>query len=163
MKLLILLSCLLSLTLSAAPTDERVWSSSAGTTIKASAIGYQKGQVELKTNTGRVIHVPLDKLIDEDQQLIRKHFEIKEVKPGDPIDSGRAIIEDGLAHPVGQAVGPIDAGNGSTYFIYIPKTLRTDRLVPLMIYNSAGGGKERVVNRYALGAELNGWIIASPV
>ncbi|MBK1831350.1 hypothetical protein JIN77_11475 [Verrucomicrobiaceae bacterium R5-34] len=163
MKCLFPLFFSLSLSLTAAPTAQRVWTSTAGTTVEASAVSYQKGSVSFKTSAGRVIRVPLEKLVADDQTLLREHFGIVEPKPGEPTSSERAFITDDFPHPVGEASGPIEAGNGSNYYIYVPKTLRKDRPVPLMIYTSAGGGKERVVNRYKLGAELNGWIIASPV
>lgn len=156
MKFILLLSHVLCLSLSAAPTDERIWNSSAGTTLKASATDFQNGQVVFKTSSGRVIKVPLNKLSEDDQKFLKEHFDIKEAKLGEPTGSGRAFITEGLAHPIGQATGPIDAGDGSNYYVYIPKTLRVERKAPLIIYNSAGGGKERVVNRYAQGAELNG-------
>ncbi|MFC7337950.1 SHD1 domain-containing protein [Haloferula chungangensis] len=163
-----LLLYLLSLPLFAEPTEEREWRSTAGTTIKASAMSLAGGEVELKSADGRLLKVPLDKLSDEDQAFLNEHFKQEELEAeagerGKTKGSSVPIVKDGLAQPVGEVSGPIDAGEGSNYFVYVPKTLREGRKAPLMFITGASGGSAGSVKRYIEAAEVNGQIIAASV
>jgi hypothetical protein len=82
--------------------------------------------------------------------------------PG-PAGGETGYIQDGLACPIGEVSGPIDAGDGSHYFVYVPTTLREGRRAPLLLYNGAGGGNADSVRKHIAGAELNGWIVAASV
>ena len=155
-----------SLPLLAEPTAEREWSSTAGTRLKAMAKGMDGASVRFKTAQGREVVVPLDKLVAEDREFLQKHFGID----GDPAaGAGNAVagnskpLTASLPHPVGQASGPHDTGNGSKYFVYIPKSLKQDRKAPLLLYTGAGGGNANSVKSHSPGAELNGWIVAASV
>jgi acetyl esterase/lipase len=160
------LACLLLASpLTAGPTDERDWTSTAGTRVRAVATAVDGGSVHLKTSDGREIVVPLAKLVDADRELLRDHF-----KPGDapateaPAAGGKSRpLTTALAHPAGEASGPHEAGQGSTYFIYIPRSLKENRKAPLLLYTGAGGGQANSVKSHIKGAELNGWIVAASV
>ncbi|MBK1828060.1 hypothetical protein [Haloferula rosea] len=145
------------------PTEVREWRSTAGTTIKAAALKVEGGQVFLKADDGREFKVAVDKFADQDRAFLKDHFAIKAPEPGQPTASGVAMVEGGVTYPQGEVSGPIDAGEGSTLFVYVPKTLREGRLAPLMFHTGAGGGSGNSVKAYAEGAEFNGWVIASSV
>ena len=163
MKKLVILTSLSISSLFGAPTEQRDWKSTAGTTITAEAVKVDGGKVTLKAADGREFAVPLDKFVEEDQEFLKVHFEIKPPEPGQPMGSSSTVIKDGLAHPVGKVSGPIDAGGGSTYFVYVPKSLREGRKAPILFYNSAGRGSANTIQRYSEGAEVNGWVLAVSV
>ncbi|MGB6223606.1 hypothetical protein [Haloferula sp.] len=163
MKNFIILSFLWCSPLFAEPTELRDWQSTAGTSIKASALGVEGTQVSLKAADGREFKVPLDKFADEDQAFLKEHFAIKEPEPGQPTGSGVSKISEGLTYPVGETSGPIDVGGGSNLYVYVPKTLREGRKAPLMFVTGAGGGGKKSVVMYSEAAEVNGWIIAASV
>ena len=85
---------------------------------------------------------------------------VKAPEPGNSVASGSELIRGGLSCPVGETSGPVDAGDGSHYYVYVPKTLRTGRKAPMMLFTGAGGGSADSVNPYKEASELNGWIIA---
>jgi len=68
-----------------------------------------------------------------------------------------------LPHVQGKVVGPVDDGTGSSYFLYLPKSLPTERKVPLLFYTHSGGGSARLLTEIVEGAELTGWIMAVSV
>ena len=109
--------------------------------------------------------VTFDIFSDEDRIFLIKHFGLEKTLPlpGHPQLSPIPKINDGLPHAIGEVLGPIDAGDGSHYFLYIPSTLRKDRKAPLLLYTGAGGGKAGSVWRHIEGAEIAGWIIAASV
>ncbi len=139
----------------AAAGEEREWKSVTGSTLTATAVSMEGGQVRLKRPDGTFLVVPADKLSSEDQAHLREIF------PNDP-GTGQTITE-GLPHPVGEVVGPIEAGGGSTCFLYIPTTLREGRKAPLLHFNGSGGGNADTVSKHIEGAELNGWIVVANV
>jgi hypothetical protein len=151
----------------AEPTESREWVSVTGSKVTGSALSVSGGQVLIKLENGRELTVPLDKLSDADRGYLGKHFgdaPAAEAAPtGKAADSGLPLITDGLAQKVGEVSGPVDAGGGSNYFVYVPKTLRKGRLAPLLHFNGSGGGSARAVKKHVEGAELNGWIVAASV
>jgi hypothetical protein len=160
----LILSAGLAVIARADPTPERTWRSTAGTTISAVATRMAGSTVELKTDDGRALTLAIDKLVDEDRAYLIKHFGLeKEIPlPGEPRRS-MAAAPTGLAHPLGEVIGPVDAGDGSHYFFYLPKSLRADRPAPLLLYTGAGGGSAKSVANHIAGAEINGWIVAASV
>jgi hypothetical protein len=138
-----------------------------GSKVKGSALSVTAGQVLIKLENGRELTVPLDKLSDSDRGFLTKHFgdapAAEGAATGKAAGSGLPLVTDGLAQKVGEVVGPIDAGGGSHYFVYVPKTLRKGRLAPLLHFNGSGGGNARSVKKHVEGAELNGWIVAASV
>lgn len=151
--------------LSADPTEEREWTSSSGTTIQAKAMMIREDKVLLETSDGRKLTVPLDKFADDDRTLLIEHFGLRGTVPekGVPLGSQGTLIEDGLAHPVGEVTESVDAGGGSHYHVYIPKSLRQSRPAPMMLITGSGGGKPGLVRHHIEGAETNGWIVAASV
>lgn len=79
------------------------------------------------------------------------------------LSSIAATQSTGVSYAQGQVVGPIDDGAGSSYFLYVPKTLPTDRKVPLLFYTHSGGGNAGLLTEISEGAELTGWIMAVSV
>lgn len=150
----------------AEPTESRTWTSTSGTEVTGVAVSVGGGKVKLELSDGRKLEVPVDKLSEGDREFLAGHFG-KEAESGPAAGegegSGAALVTDGLAHPVGQVVGPIDAGGGSHYFVYVPKSLRKGRLAPLLHFNGSGGGNADIVSRHIEGAEINGWIVAANV
>lgn len=141
--------------------ETREWKSVTGSTIRAAVISVEQGQVRLKSADGRQIIVPLEKLSETDRAYLQDRFPTN--GNGGTRDGTDRRIADGLAHPVGKVVGPVEAGGGSTYFLYIPTTLREGRKAPLLHFNGSGGGNAGTVSKHIEGAELNGWIVVANV
>lgn len=140
-----------SLANGAEPTEVRSWSSTAGTSIEASATAFSNGVVTLETTTGRLLKVNASKLSAADRELLDGHFAgAASTGGGEPAD---------LEHPLGETVGPIEA-DGSHYFLYLPKSLKKGRKAPLLFFTCSGGGDAGRLNPMIEGAELCGWIIA---
>lgn len=145
----------------AEPTESREWVSVTGSKVTGSALSVKAGKALLKLADGRELTVPMDKLTTADQEFLTKHF--GEVTEEAAAGSGAEFITDGLSQKIGEVVGPIANGEGSNYFLYIPKTLRKGRLAPLMHVNDAGGGNANSVKGFIEGAEICGWILAASV
>jgi len=147
------------------PTEAREWVSVTGSKVTGSALSVRAGKVLFKLADGRELAVPMDKLSTADQEFLTGHFgkEAAEPPAGVAAGSGAEFITDGLAHKIGEVVGPIANGEGSNYFLYIPKTLRKGRLAPLMHVNDATGCNANNVKGFIEGAEICGWIVAASV
>ncbi|MFK7910062.1 MAG: SHD1 domain-containing protein [Akkermansiaceae bacterium] len=160
---LILFSLFISIAsiLTAEPTAARDWKAKSGHTVKASAIKVEDGKVHLKKSNGKVIRVPLDKLSPADQTLLKEHFKISDEATVESGSSAKAA--EGLPHPLGEVSGPVDAGGGSTYFVYLPKSLKQDRKAPLLFYTNAGGGNKNHISSLSEYAEAFGWVLAVSV
>lgn len=151
----------------AEPTESREWVSVTGSRVTGSAVSVTAGQVLLKLDNGRELKVPLAKLSEDDRKFLDEHFGGGQAAatggPAEGTGSGAAFVTDGLSQKIGEVVGPVDVGNGSHYYVYVPKTLRKGRLAPLLHYNGSGGGNAGSVKKHIEGAELNGWIVAANV
>ena len=145
----------------AAPTVSREWGSVTGSKVKGIAESLINGTVKMTLEDGRKLDVPVAKLIPEDQEFLRQHFGVTGTDA--PKQAAGECITDGLTQPVGEIKGPIDAGEGSTHYVYVPKTLRKNRLAPLLHFNGSGGGNANWVKHHQRGAELNGMIVAASV
>lgn len=144
------------------PTESREWVSVTGTKVTGSAQSLSAGKVLIKL-ADRTIAVPVDKLSKADQEFLKEHFGEDAASETAVAGGGGEFITDGLSQKIGEVLGPIDAGDGSSYFLYIPKTLRKGRLAPLLHFNGSGGGNAASVTKHVEGAELNGWIVAASV
>jgi|GEM_PF-511123 len=158
--------CFLTTSISAEPTETRIWRSTAGTKIEASILQIKEGKVQMKLKNGKTIMVPLVKFIAEDQAFIKEFYKKPDTDSvthdeGELKDSGIPLVTDGLPYEVGKVVGPVDVGGGVSYFLYIPKSLRQGRKAPLLHHNGPGGARKKNLNVYIKGAELNGWIVAA--
>jgi hypothetical protein len=149
------------------PTESREWVSVTGSKVKGAALSVTAGQVLIKLENGRQITVPLDKLSDADRGFLGEHFgdapSAEGAATGKTAGSGLPSVTEGLAQKIGEVAGPIDAGGGSHYFVYVPKTLRKGRPAALLHFNGSGGGNAQSVKKHIEGAELNGWIVAASV
>lgn len=154
--------CLLLSNGLAEPTESRTWTATNGKTVEGKVLSIEGGKAVLERADGNKVNVPLAVFVETDRELLEEHFEIEAPKPGEPQRSG-AEPALGLPHPQGEVVGPIDAGDGSSYYVYVPKSLKADRDAPLLFYTDAGGGKPRLFNGLAEGAELCGWVMAASV
>ncbi|MCB1134090.1 MAG: hypothetical protein KDN05_23435, partial [Verrucomicrobiae bacterium] len=126
----------------------------------ASAVGIEGDAVRLRKPDGTEMVVPVEKLSPDDREFLGDHFGDQEEASvsgkSDPLSSP-------LLHPSGVVSGPHDAGGGSHYFIYIPKSLKANRKAPLLLYTGPTGGTAGHVKAHLKGAEVNGWIVASNV
>lgn len=143
------------------PTELRKWTSSVGTSLQAKALSCEEGMVTLQKADGGTLKIGLDKLDAAGQAFLQTHFKLENSATGGATVERGASPSD-LEHPLGQVVGPIDAG-ASKYFLYQPKSLVAGRPAPLLFITGAGGGNSGTVARHKVGAELNGWIVAMSV
>ncbi len=162
--IVVLLLCACSF-IYAAPTELRTWESTSGSKIEAVAMKVVNGTAYFKKEGARkFIKVPLTKLSDADQEFLKAHFKIndEDAKPKAFVSDREAA--DGL--PVERGVVktvPIVVKEGISYRLYIPKSLKKSKVYPLLYYTSSGGGKQRIIDAMIKGAEVNQWIVATPV
>lgn len=159
---------LLSLTKSsiALPTESRKWKTQSGHETTAIALKVTTGKVHLKKANGSVIKVDIELLVKKDQKILTDYFKIrpdgtnrKTADDTTPKKSGAKALTD-LSQPQGTVVGPIEAG-GSHYYLYLPKSLKIDRLAPLLFYTHSGGAKNpKLITGLTDSAETLGWIMA---
>jgi hypothetical protein len=152
----------------ASPTEVRQWRTGSGHATQAKAISASVTEVKLELPTGRIVAIPLEKLVPEDREFVMQHF-----KPGAaPATTGVAaavrssdavIQETGQNYEVGKISAPLESAPGSHYLIYVPKSLRQGRKAPLLHYNGSGGGKPQFIQRYISGCERFGWILVASV
>ena len=162
MKLLTVISCFIfqiTAVTAATPTEFRNWEATTGHKIKASAVQVADGKVHLKKDNGKIIQVALDKFIDEDQEALKAHFKLSEQAP---TEGSGAEAASGLPHPLGEMSGPVEA-EGSTYHVYLPKSLKKNRKAPLLFYTHAGGGNTKLLKELTPYAEQFGWVLAISV
>ena len=69
----------------------------------------------------------------------------------------------GLPIAQGETVGPIDAGGGSTYFVYLPKTLAEGSAAPVLFWTGAGKSSAKSLRGFLSAAELTGMVVACSV
>ncbi len=146
----------------AEPTESRTWTATNGKKVEGKVISIQGGKATLERADGKKVEVAMAIFVDEDRKFLEEHFEIEAPKPGEPAKSGAAPAED-LPHAQGEVVGPLDAGDGATYYLYLPKSLKEGRLAPLLFYTDAGGGNPGLIKGLTEGAELCGWVMAASV
>lgn len=151
---------------SAVPTEKREWSTASGHKTEAIALRIVDGKVHLKKSNGAVVKVKLSLLTGADQEFLKKHFKIDDSKQkaeDNALEGSGAAAAEGLAQPAGKLSGPISA-NGSTYYVYVPKTLKAGRKASLLFYtHSGGGGNGHLINQLSDAAETLGWIMAISV
>ena len=153
--------CLWSFVYGAGPTELREWKASSGHSVKAKALKVEGGKVFLKRENGKVIKVPMDKLVEADRKLLVKHFEL-DGKAGSSVAPQTAADNpaDDLGYELGKTTGELDCGDGAHCFLYLPKSLQKGKKHPVLFIMSPGGGGVNTVKRYIDGAERNRWILA---
>lgn len=153
--LLLFLVSLLSLA-AAEPTEVREWTSSVGSKIEGKAMSLSEGKVTLKTTAGRTLVLPLAKLSKEDGEFLLEHFKPEPVKA--PIFEAPV-----LDYPLGEVVGPIQASDDSSYFLYLPKSLAAGADAPLFFFTGPNPSKKKTLERFISAAELTGMVLAASV
>lgn len=153
--------------LSAEPTEQREWSAVSGHKTTARALSATPSIVRLELANGKTVELALDKLVPEDREFILGHFKIEAPaapKEGDPQRSAAApLSQENAPHPIGTISGKLESSPGSTYHIYLPKSLKEGRRAPLLHFNGAGGGNPAQMQRYISGVERFGWILVASV
>ncbi len=148
----------------AVPTGLRTWRATSGHEVEAKALAIARGQVRLEKADGQRLTVPLDKFVDADQALLRKHFGIADAPTPATPAGGRAREglppADDLPYPLGETTAEISCGDEFSYFLHLPKSLLKGQRHPVLFVMSPGGGDPRVAQRYLQGAERNRWIVA---
>ncbi len=166
------------------PTEMRAWTAKTGHKLEAKAVQIADGKVQLERADGSKVVVELDKFIDADQAILRKHFDqsgpAAATPPAAPPAAGAdappaaaapaaaapagtptaGIAADDLPYPLGQATAEIPCGEAVSYFLYLPKSLRKGVKHPVLFVMGPGGGSAGDADRYRAGAERNHWIIA---
>lgn len=97
--------------------EEREWTSVANTKLTGKAMSLENGVVSFETAEGRQLKVPLDKLVEEDQLILRKCF------MGKMPTADELVAPQDLPFTQGEIVGPVEASGGSSYYLYLPTTL----------------------------------------
>ncbi|MCH7224508.1 hypothetical protein [Haloferula sp. A504] len=159
MKIWILVLALTGV-LAAGPTESREWTATNGKTVEGSVLRIEGDKAVLKRADGPEVKVPLSLFVEGDRKLLHEHFGIE--AGGNATASGAAAAE-GLPFEQGEVVGPVDAGDGATYYLYLPKSLKAERKAPLLFYTDAGGGSPRQLQGIREGAEVCGWVTAISV
>lgn len=154
--LLVLCIGLCSYGASAKPTENRQWTAANGQTVQAVATAIEGDRVVLEKEGGGVAKVPIDMLVVADRALLTKHFEL------DKVSGSGAKKATGLRYKPGEVSGPVNAGN-SSYYLYLPESLKQGRKAPLLYYTHSGGGTPKLLKEIMEGAELGGWIMAMSV
>lgn len=160
MKWLILFFGVAAGLVAAEPTESREWTAGNGKTAEGRVLRIAEEKAVLERTDGVVVEVPLAVFIAEDRKLLEEHFEIGAA--GAPEDSG-AETATGLPFELGSVAGPVRVADGSSYHVYLPKSLKAGREAPLLFYTNAGGGNPRLISALAEGAEICGWIMAVSV
>lgn len=99
------------------------------------------------------VRVPIAKLSDEDQDYL---FATESRKARNR-SAGKIR---GLTYKQGEVLGPIEAMDGSSFFLYVPQSLPSNRLAPLLLFTGPTGGKMPYIRDLVQGAEVMGWIVA---
>ena len=144
------LSILLNLAGWADETPEREWTSTAGTTITGTVTELNDGVASIVSKNGRKLKVPLNKLSPSDQAYLNDFFE------GENTDASPAAVAVGKS----ETVGPIDAGDGSSYFLYLPKTLVPGGSAPLLFWTGSGESHAKTLNHWKKTADIIGIALA---
>ena len=141
----------------AEPMEEREWTSVANTKLSGKAMSLEDGVVSFETAEGRQLKVPLDKLVEKEQQVLRKHF------MGKMPTVDELVSPQDLPFAQGEIVGPVDTGEGTSYYLYLPTTLSANYDAPLIFWTGPGPAKPNHVKPFIEAAERTGMVIAASV
>ncbi len=160
MKNILIAAFLICASIAAEPTETLEWKSTGGHSTEARAISATAASVTLELTGGRKVDLPLEKLVPEQREMVLKHFDITLPKEGDPVRSdAEAADPSDYDHPLGKISSPVESAPGSSYFIYLPKTLRKGRPAPLLHLNDSGYVDPGRMERFVDGCERFGWIL----
>lgn len=142
----------------------RDFTSTTGKKVKAKFIRAEGDNVILQNTSGKDFNIPLSALSEEDQLFIKKTITDKDNKEEEKEVINTSTPDLDLLYPQGEVVGPIDTGVESNYYLYLPKSLKKDRLAPLLFFTHSGGGKRpTALKNLAVAAEMLGWAMALSV
>ncbi|MEM6916318.1 MAG: hypothetical protein AAF491_07090 [Verrucomicrobiota bacterium] len=144
----------------------RVWTSIAGTTVEAKPVGFQAGKVALmREGTDQALVVEASELSEADLRYLHTLYAgdpSLPPLPGEVQISGLAPTEfSELA--LGEVHGPVSADNQSSYFVYLPQSLKKDRLAPVLMITMPNGGTADQVRQLTEVSERFGIVLASVV
>lgn len=146
---------------SAEPTESRLWRAQSGHELEAVCLKVSSGKAHFRSTQGKVIVVPLGKLVQEDQDRLAEHFKLKGSGGAGAVSApAEGESADDLPHPLGKTTAEISCEGGFSYFLYFPQSLRKGEKHPVLYIMSPGGGSPKVAKRYIQGAERNRWILA---
>jgi hypothetical protein len=120
-----------------------------GRKITAEFVSSEGDQVTLVMN-GKQFKLPITRLSPEDQAHIKASSTVPAVTQTAPLAGS------------GKVMGPIMA-EGSSYYYYVPVSLKQGDKAPLLFFTGSGGGDEGAVRKMVEGAEICGWIVACSV
>ncbi len=130
-------------------TDERVWTAKMGSKVTARAVSFDGEIVALVTSAGKEIQLKIGKLSEPDQKFLRDHFQ----QGG--ADSDETVPVD-LPIETGKTLGPIQADEDSSYFIYVPENLIPGGRAPILFVTWSGGSNINSVDNFKKAADLLG-------
>lgn len=151
--------------LQAAPTESREWESSTGSKMQGVALEVVNATVHLqREGSSKVLKLPMTKLSAADQAFLVKHFELSDAEMNPKSYTSKREAASGFPVELGvEKTVPIVVEEGISYRLYIPKSMKSEAAYPLLYYTSSGGGKQRIIDAMIKGAEINQWIVATPV
>jgi hypothetical protein len=182
---LIYFLCLFANAADSIPT--RKWTSIQGTTVMAKAHGISKEALILEKENGSIVNVPLNMLIEADQDLAREHFGVnpeaeqekedpKDDADADPKDDGdpKAVGEDKkieqkdvngstivLPYKLGSTTTDVEAERDLKINIYTPSTLRAGEKYAVMLLVDPKNGSHQQLTNFINAAETNEMIVVS--
>jgi len=135
--------------------EMREWRSRDGAqTFNGTFLAVRNGEdVLLLGEDEQQVKVPVARLSGEDQEYL---FQLESSKA---LNRPAGKIR-GLNYKQGEILGPLDAMDGSSFFLYVPESLARGRLVPLMLFTGPTGGRRGYLKELVQGAEVVGWIVA---
>lgn len=144
----------------AEPTESREWTATNGKKVEGKVLRVDGGTAVLERADGQQVKVPVKVFVAADRKLLDEHFQME---AGSGVESSGVAAAEGLAVEQGKVVGPIDTGAQASYFVYVPKSLKKERLAPLLFYTHSGGGSAKLIEGLKSGAETCGWVVAISV
>jgi len=134
------------------------WTATSGHTVQAEVLSIKGTEVTMKNEGGRIIKLPISKLIDSDQERIKEHFDLSDA---DLLYTTSGIPQaSDLAYPLGEIQGPITVSDEASYILYLPKSLKEKRNAPLLYLSMPFGVENEELAKFIPIAEVLGWIIA---
>jgi len=149
---------------SAEPIAEREWTSDAGTKLTASAMELRGDTVIFNSSDGRQIDVPLARLVEADQAILREHFmQGEEGQDAKPEEENVEPVKKGKGEFPGEVRENIKAGElGAlqTYLAaYIPSSVKADAKRPAFCYVDMRKSSAETLDKFKAGSEVTGWLV----
>jgi len=145
-------------------TDVREWRSSNGHHMSAKATAFENDEVTLKKADGKVIHVKISQLSQEDQDFVKGHFLPEKALESklEPVGVTRRAARKGRGKRGVNAkiLGPQKSSEESSYYYYVPESSVKSRKVPAVFWVGGGkAGNAKDIQRFLPAADLTGMTI----